>query len=222
MTVIENWAPLDELWRRRPPNGWAAAHGLDGRTVLLYTGTLGLKHDPALLLALARAARPTARRPGRRHLRGARAGLAAGARRPRTRRRLGPAPVPALRGVRRGAGDAPTSLVAILEPEAGVFSVPSKVLSYHCAGVPILAAIPTREPRRPHHRADQAAASSSIRGDEARVHRGRADGLLAEPAEAMRSGRRARAYAAGTFDIVTIADRFERLLGRRVRPAHVH
>ena len=33
-------------------------------------------------------------------------------------------------------------LIAILEPDAGVFSVPSKVLSYHCAGRPILAAIP--------------------------------------------------------------------------------
>lgn len=33
-------------------------------------------------------------------------------------------------------------LVAILERHAGVFSVPSKVLSYHCAGRPFLAALP--------------------------------------------------------------------------------
>src|SRR5205085_2761688 len=33
-------------------------------------------------------------------------------------------------------------LVTILEPEAGQFSVPSKVLSYLCAGRPQLAAIP--------------------------------------------------------------------------------
>ena len=33
-------------------------------------------------------------------------------------------------------------LIAILERDAGVFSVPSKVLTYLCAGKPILAAIP--------------------------------------------------------------------------------
>ena len=35
-------------------------------------------------------------------------------------------------------------LVAILEKDAGVFSVPSKVLTYLCAGRPILAAIPSQ------------------------------------------------------------------------------
>ena len=35
-------------------------------------------------------------------------------------------------------------LVAILEPDAGVFSVPSKVLSYFCAGRPVLLAVPVK------------------------------------------------------------------------------
>ena len=34
-------------------------------------------------------------------------------------------------------------LMAILEPDAGVFSVPSKVLTYHCASRPLLVAIPS-------------------------------------------------------------------------------
>jgi len=33
-------------------------------------------------------------------------------------------------------------LMAVLEPEAGIFSVPSKVLTYHCAGKPVLGGIP--------------------------------------------------------------------------------
>jgi glycosyltransferase involved in cell wall biosynthesis len=33
-------------------------------------------------------------------------------------------------------------LLAILEPDAGVFSVPSKVLSYLCAARPLLLAVP--------------------------------------------------------------------------------
>ena len=38
-----------------------------------------------------------------------------------------------------GSGDV---LLVLLEPDAGVFSVPSKVLTYHCAGRAILGAIP--------------------------------------------------------------------------------
>jgi len=52
--VIQNWAPLDELPQRPRANPWAAAHGLTDKRVLLYSGTMGLKHDPALLVHLAR------------------------------------------------------------------------------------------------------------------------------------------------------------------------
>ena len=52
---IENWAPVDELPARPRENEWARRHGLDGKPVLLYSGTLGLKHDPGLLHRLAEA-----------------------------------------------------------------------------------------------------------------------------------------------------------------------
>jgi colanic acid biosynthesis glycosyl transferase WcaI len=51
--VIENWAPLEELPALPRSNAWSREHGLEGRIVLLYSGTLGLKHDPALLSGLA-------------------------------------------------------------------------------------------------------------------------------------------------------------------------
>lgn len=51
--VIENWAPLDELPIRPGDNEFARAHDLDDKFVFLYSGTLGLKHDPSCLLALA-------------------------------------------------------------------------------------------------------------------------------------------------------------------------
>ena len=53
VTVIENWAPLSALPERPRTNPWSAAHGLDGKTVLLYSGTLGMKHSPGMLKALA-------------------------------------------------------------------------------------------------------------------------------------------------------------------------
>src|SRR5206468_1680454 len=51
--VIENWAPLDELPQRPRDNDWAHRHGLVGIPVALYSGTIGLKHDPQLLVELA-------------------------------------------------------------------------------------------------------------------------------------------------------------------------
>lgn len=53
IAVIENWGviPPDPL----PPkdNDWAAQHGLADKRVLLYSGTLGFKHNPQLFLELA-------------------------------------------------------------------------------------------------------------------------------------------------------------------------
>src|SRR5208282_2369065 len=54
VTVIENWAALDELPPRPRDNRWAAAHGLVDKRVVLYAGTMGLKHNPELLCHLAR------------------------------------------------------------------------------------------------------------------------------------------------------------------------
>jgi hypothetical protein len=53
LTVIENWAPLEEVPRMRRRNAWSEAQGLNGEPVFLYSGTLGLKHRPELIYALA-------------------------------------------------------------------------------------------------------------------------------------------------------------------------
>lgn len=53
VSVIPNWAPLDEIVPVARTNGWSAEHGLNGVRTVLYSGTLGLKHNPALLVRLA-------------------------------------------------------------------------------------------------------------------------------------------------------------------------
>ena len=200
--VIENWAPVDELPVRPRENGWASRHGLDGKPVLLYSGTLGLKHDAGLLLQLADAL-PEAR------VVVASEGLGADwlAERPRQNLLLlGFQPYDELPDV-LGAGDV---LLVILERAAGTFAVPSKVLSYLCAGRPLLASLPE------DNLAARVVASSGggllVEPDDAGGLVEGARRLLADDELRARLGAAGRAYAERTFDIGTIADRFDDVL----------
>jgi colanic acid biosynthesis glycosyl transferase WcaI len=206
ITVIENWAPLHELPVLSRDNAWAREHGLDGKTVFLYSGTLGFKHDPSLMLELARWASGhdalvlvVSEGPGADWLeKHATPGDAL--------RLLPYQPYARLPEVLASAD----VLVAVLEPEAGAFSVPSKVLTYLCAARPLLAAIP----------ADNLAARVVERSGGGIVVPPRdsqalvaaAEELLAAPERRAELGRSARAYAEKTFDLDAITDRFEGVL----------
>ncbi|MGY3614261.1 glycosyltransferase family 4 protein [Bradyrhizobium sp. USDA 10063] len=139
--VIENWAPLNEITCRTKINAWSTAQGLADKEVILYTGTLGMKHNPALILSVAEAVRTrpnavvvvtsegeVAEGLGRQ---AAAAGL-------NNLRVLPFQPYDVYPDV-LGSADV---LISILEPDAGIYSVPSKVLSYLCAGRAIVLSAP--------------------------------------------------------------------------------
>jgi glycosyltransferase involved in cell wall biosynthesis len=208
--VIENWAPLDELPTRPRRNAWSAAHGLDDKLVVLYSGTLGLKHDPALLLALARhyRARPDVRivvaseGPGAERL--AAAGLD-------NLVVVGFQPFSRFPDVLASAD----VLAVVLEGAAGAFSVPSKVLSYHCAARPLLASVPAENLAARIVR-EQRSGLVVGPGDVAGLLAA-ADRLLDDAPLRAELGRNARDYAERRFDISAIADRFETVLARATR-----
>jgi glycosyltransferase involved in cell wall biosynthesis len=213
VTVIENWAPLDELTPEPQDNPWSRAHGLAGRRVLLYAGTLGLKHDPGILLALAR----DLDRHGDAVLVVVSEGLGADWLREQTAHEPCPSlvqlPYQDFEVLPQVFGTAEV-LLAILEPEAGVFSVPSKILSYHCAARALLAAIPPENLGVEIIRREQSGLTTDPGAREAFVAAARA--LLDDPARTVEMGRRARAYAERAFDIERIADRFEQVLAAAV------
>ena len=210
ITVIENWAPVDEITPRSHDNAWKREQGLSGKTVILYSGTLGLKHNPALLSHAALHFQD--------HKRDdiavvvATQGLGADFLKKEAQERgirnlkvLPWQPYERLSEV-LATGDI---LTAIIEPDAGLFSVPSKILSCLCAGRPVVAAIP----------ADNLAARTIEKagagllvppGDEAGFIAG-LDRLLADGALRARLGASGRAYAEATFDIAKIARRFAAL-----------
>ena len=141
VSVIPNWAPLDEIYPVERKNDWAVEHGLEDSKTLLYSGTLGLKHNPALLVSLARrvidAGQPV-------ELVVVSEGPAVELLRKEAARVDVPITLLPFQPYDRlsevlSTGDI---LVVLLEESAGAFSVPSKTLSYLCAGRPVLGLMP--------------------------------------------------------------------------------
>jgi glycosyltransferase involved in cell wall biosynthesis len=178
----------------------------------MYTGTLGLKHDP-MLLADAAAALGNAARVvviseglGRAVLEEARS-----TRHLANLELLDFQPYESLPEVMASAD----VLVAILEPEASVYSVPSKVLTYLCSGRPIVGVIPS----------DNSVARVIREADAGRlVPPGDSDGLattlkslLSDDALRSRLGEQARRYAEKTFDADAVASHFEEVLRTALR-----
>lgn len=204
--VIENWAPIRELPQRPKDNDWARRHGLADKTVVLYSGTIGLKHDPHQLLDLALSLQGDANT----HLVVVSEGpyadwLASQC------TQLGLANVRVLPF--QPFADFPNVLgsadvtVAILEPDAGVFSVPSKILSYLCAGRAIVLSAPTENLAARIVRGCNAGRVVDAGDRAALVHAVRL--FMDNPALRADAGRNARRHAEATFDIDMVATRFE-------------
>ena len=142
VTVIPNWAPLEEIVPVERKNDWAVEHALDDTKTLLYSGTLGLKHNPGLLVRLTRAVIDGGQ-PAR--LVVVNTGPAEALLRAEAARLDVPLTLLPFQPYERlpevlGSGDV---LVVLLEQDAGAFSVPSKTLSYLCAGRPVVGLMPS-------------------------------------------------------------------------------
>jgi colanic acid biosynthesis glycosyl transferase WcaI len=208
VSVIENWAPLDELPVVSRANAWSAEHGLDGRFVVLYSGALGVKHDPSLLLELARWAGErdamvvvVSEGPGADWLAGRAAAEPA-------LRVLPYQPYARLPEV-LGSADV---LVALLEPDAGIFSVPSKVLTYLCAARPLLVSVAGANLAA--RVVERSGGGLVVPPNDPEALIGAAGTLHADEGLRAELGGRARSYAETVFDLERIADRFEQVLER--------
>ena len=99
--------------------------------------------------------------------------------------------------------------VATIEPEAGMFSVPSKVESYFCAGRPILLAAPH----------DNLAAETVLKSEAGLVvsptdkwgFLNAASRLLEDDRLRITSGRKAYEFALAHYEIKRVAERFEKV-----------
>jgi len=207
--VIHNWAPLDEIIPCEKNNAWARANGLEGKDVVLYSGTLGMKHDPAQILAVAQELRDepniilvvVSEGPGALWL----------------KKKATDHDLPALRVLNFQPFDVYSEvlasaeiLLAILEADAGAFSVPSKVLSYLCAQRAIVLSAPASN-LAVRLVNDAKAGLVSPAGDHHRLA-ANVRSLLKDNKSRLDAGMRGRAYAEGAFDITRIGDLFSVVL----------
>lgn len=201
MTVIENWAPLDDIPVLSRENDWARAHMRPDRVRIVYSGTMARKHNPDMLLHLARNLDVDV------HLfsQGVNADYV---KRSAAEQGLdnvfveGWVPVDDLPSMLAGAD----ILYAVIEKEAGVFSVPSKVLSYLAAGRPILASIPADN--LSSRKIADAEAGLVSEPDDVEALLTDARTLLADPERRRQMGLNGRRYAETEFNIGAIGDRF--------------
>ena len=207
--VIHNWAPLEEVSVLPKSNPWSRKHGLDQKFCFLYSGTLGMKHNPDILLKLALKFQ---KREDVR-LVVITEGLGADYLRDAKKRfrldNLILMPFQPFENLPMVLASADI-LLAILELDAGVFAVPSKVLTYLCAERPLLLAVP------PENLAARIVKNTDL-------------GIVVHPLESeqfvdaamklfdnskLRNSlaTNGRAYAQKTFDIDKIANRFEKVI----------
>lgn len=214
ISVIPNWASLDEVAMRPHDNAWARSRGLLGRFVYLYAGTLAMKHNPEAIWALAEHTRERpdvavvviSEGPGADYLR-----------RKQTAENLPNLVILPFQPFAEMSDVLGTAhvLLAVLEQDAGVFSVPSKILTYHAAARPILAAVP--EQNLAARLIGTEGSGICVRPGDITAFLKEADCLYRNAALRREMSARARSYAERNFAISTIAERFEELLNRAVQ-----
>lgn len=203
--VLPNWAVLDQLPAIEQDNHWAAAQGFTGKRLLLYAGSMGLKHEPDKLLSLAKAfidepdvlvVLVSSGEPAQAlQEQAAEQGL----------NNLKVLPFQPVEDVPAMLASA-SLLLTVLEEGAGAFSVPSKVLGQLCAGRPMLASMPLENDASAMIREAEAGIVVAPDDEDGWIEAAR--GLLNDEDAARRHGAQARAYAEQRFDSQAIAQRF--------------
>jgi len=209
INIIPNWAPLDEIFPLTKNNAWAERFGLCTKFCFLYTGILGYKHNPDLLVNLAMhwnqnndvVILVASEGPGADWL----------------------SQQKSINGIDNlelikfqsykefplllATGDV---AIAILRPDASPYSIPSKILNYLCSGKSILAGLPANNPA-----AKTIADSDSgivVPPDDRQAWLDWSEELYKDLGIRDRHRENGLKYAKSNFNIVEICDKFEKAI----------
>ena len=208
-SVIPNWAPIDDLPILPKINPWSLNKGLHDKTCIVYSGTLGLKHNPELLVRAADHFKSVT------DVRIIVVSEGLGADYLKSRRKelnlnnlliMNYQPFELLPAVLSTAD----ILISVLEPEAGFFSVPSKVFTYLCFNKPLILAVPKENLASRIVKENNA--GILVDPSDAKELIAQIDDLLSNPAKRKTLGENAYRYAENHFDIERIGNSFEKII----------
>lgn len=143
--LLRNWAALDDIDQHDHSNEWSKAHGVATTRNVVYSGTLGMKHSPQMLVELAESLKDD---PSVRIIvvsEGLGADVLAAARAERGLKNLLLLPFQSPTDLAQILGSSRVCLL-LLNESASDYCIPSKLLSYLCAGRPVVGAIPAGNP----------------------------------------------------------------------------
>ena len=207
--VIHNWAPIEEIPSLPRINQWSKEHGLDDKFCFLYSGTLGLKHNPDIILKLALHFKKNdkirvivlSKGIGIDWLRGKKEQMII------DNLILKDYQYYELLPSVLASADV---LLTILESDAGIFSVPSKVLTYLCIGRPLLLAMPSENLAARIVKSNNAGIIVNPNDDAAFVQA--AESLMNDKNLCEELSKNAIFFAEKNFDIETITNKFEKII----------
>jgi glycosyltransferase involved in cell wall biosynthesis len=207
--VVHNWAPLDDMPVQSKSNSWSEKHGIADKFCFVYAGTLGMKHNPELLVGLSKAFADNlsvsivviSEGLGAEYLREKKASLPLS--------NLTILPFQPFENLPMVLGSADV-LIAVLEADAGFFSVPSKVLTSLCAQRPLLLSIPLKNLAAMIVKEQNA--GIVISPDRPNDFISAANKLFHDAVLRSTLAINGRRYAENKFDIHKITDRFEEII----------
>lgn len=196
VSLMPNWAVVEDFPEFPKDNDWSREHSLSKTFNFVYSGTLGMKHSPNLLLKLAHQF------SGTENVRVIVISEGLGADWLLSQReRLGlqnliilPFQPSACVPLSLGAADV---LLTLLDRTASEFCVPSKVLTYLCIGRPLLMAIP--DENRAARLVSELKAGIVVSPESDQDLFAAALRLFSCPSERTAMGKRARNYAEREF-----------------------
>ncbi len=216
-TVIHNWAPIDEIDVHTKQNAWAVAHNLNNDFCFLFTGILGLKHQPQLFVSLAEAFKDQKNVKIVIISEGEAANWLTRQQQEKGLTTLVILPSQLANVYPQVLGSADV-LMSVLSNEAGGYSVPSKVLSYLCAERPLLLAVPENNLSarivREHN------AGLTCNPSDIAQWIDNAQKLYQNKVLARKMALNARKYAQENFQIDSITDQFEQLFDESCKCAN--
>lgn len=198
ISVIPNWGAINEIDVCGHQNEWQEVNVASDKPVVLYSGTLGLKHNPSLIDEAANAL------PAEFVVVGFGVGYEELSR--KNNKNLKLLPLQPFDVFPKVLGTA-TVLIAVIEREAGSFSVPSKVLSYLCAGRPIVLAAPADNLASSIIR--ESGAGLVVEPEDSQGFTEAIGRIIDDPELARSMGKAGRRYAEQNFDIDIVTSRFE-------------